>query len=995
MGSVYSGVGLVSGIDYETMISQLLAIEAQPRDRLIQRASGVDAERAALKDISARISAVVARLAQLKRPSFFNASKATSSNQDVLTVSGADGISPGAYQFRVQALATTHQLVSRGFASTNATVGTGTFTLESAAARAAADVSLESLNGYTGVQRGAFKLTDAAGTEATIDISSATTIQDVVDRINNADTNITADLTANGLTLTENTGGSIRIREVDGKNVAHDLGFGPGNTYDASGQLTGDTIQVLADATPINVVRDGLGVRTARAGGDFTVNGIEIELAGLVGNQTNVQRLNHGNGIGDGEIKITTHDADGVPTINTVDLTGVETMGEIKSRIEESVTDLTVTFADDRMLIGYRSNPDNDRVLKIEDVAGTVAADLNIATESETGRIDSTGLLPMDTVGDFLAAINFADENDGSVTAQIANGRLTISGGEYTEIAVVGNSQALFDLGFSEGSFDSQATGQRIIGGLDGVLLSTLNGGAGVNAGIVQVSVGDEELTVELDSVETIGGVVSALNAAFQDAGVDAEAALNSNGTNLLVTSFDGITPVRITDLEGDFAATFNLDAEPGQPVLKSDNLQRAYINEATYLDDLLNGRGVNAGSIQITNSLGIYREIDLASADTIGDVIRQINQESDLGITARVNDTGDGIILDDSTDGDLPLIIEDVSGHIARDLNLLGEHNTHTVDGSFETTINLGNGMTLQELADTLNQDNRLASVNILNDGTNVSPYRLQFTSKVGGSRGELLIDGIDVSVLTKAQDARIVLGDGDVGGLVLTSSTNQFNDIVPGLDVEIQSTSETPVTVNVSQDVEALVTEIQTLVEAYNGALDRISTLASFDPETEERGILLGDGTTRIVQRRLWNLINNSSESAVPGVRRVGDLGVSFSNGKLEFNAEEFRTAFAEDPEAVIEFFTAEDDGFAIRLEEELDEISEIGGLIDRRDDALEKQREDFTDRIETLNERLERSRQRMLREFQTMETVLAEMQSQQASISQLSSFSGGFTL
>ena len=37
MGTITSGVGLVSGLDYQSLIDQLMAIEARPRDQLLTR----------------------------------------------------------------------------------------------------------------------------------------------------------------------------------------------------------------------------------------------------------------------------------------------------------------------------------------------------------------------------------------------------------------------------------------------------------------------------------------------------------------------------------------------------------------------------------------------------------------------------------------------------------------------------------------------------------------------------------------------------------------------------------------------------------------------------------------------------------------------------------------------------------------------------------------------------------------------------------------------
>ena len=87
------------------------------------------------------------------------------------------------------------------------------------------------------------------------------------------------------------------------------------------------------------------------------------------------------------------------------------------------------------------------------------------------------------------------------------------------------------------------------------------------------------------------------------------------------------------------------------------------------------------------------------------------------------------------------------------------------------------------------------------------------------------------------------------------------------------------------------------------------------------------------------------------------------------------------------VIEFFTAEDTGMAAVMEAQLEAITETGGLIDRREGTLETQREQMADRVDVLNDRLDRRAEQLMREFMIMESALAQFQSQQTALEQLS--------
>jgi hypothetical protein len=85
----------------------------------------------------------------------------------------------------VDRLVSSQQTLSRGFASATSGLTAGTFTFESAVARLDRETALADLNGGTGIQRGKIIISDTThSTSATIDLSRAATVNDVLDAIN-------------------------------------------------------------------------------------------------------------------------------------------------------------------------------------------------------------------------------------------------------------------------------------------------------------------------------------------------------------------------------------------------------------------------------------------------------------------------------------------------------------------------------------------------------------------------------------------------------------------------------------------------------------------------------------------------------------------------------------------------------------------------------------------------------------------------------------------
>lgn len=1014
MSSMYSGIGLISGLDYESIVEKLIAVDARPRDLLVQRMGTIDAQRTAYLDISARITAILSRIGQLAGPGTFQSAKASSSAPDVLAVSAGAGARPGTYSFVVRALASAHQAVSRGFYDRTAPLSAGTLTIESAQARVDRATRLDQLNGHTGVQRGRFRITDAAGQAAVIDTSDVLTLGEVVDRINQAGIGVRATVGDAGLELTDSSGGSgtLRVDELDGGQAAAGLGFGPGYRYDGDGdgRLVGSTILYLAGTTPLAELNDGLGVRRSLAGGDFTmkVDGrlITVDLGDSLKPETRLARLNHGQGVRLGRIRITSRDG----RLTEVDLGNASTIQDVKTALESAFSDgrLTVVLTGSRLIVSDKTTPPEGVTasdFQITDLTGQAARDLGIDGRSQTGKIDGRDILHMDTLADVLQAITYAAGNEGAdkaplVTASIADDgrRLVLEsrapGALVIEAPASGRSRALEDLGLKAGTYadlggGAALTGARIVGGLDTVLLKTLRGGAGLAGGTIRIAANGRSADVDLAGAETLADVVRSINDAAAAAGLGLAVRHDVTGTRLEVENVGGgATPVAISDVAGTFAADSGLAQTA--VLVRSANLQRRYVSENTRLADLSAGRGVALGSFKITTGAGHTATVNLTrgTVETLQDVIDAINATG-IGVQARINDTGDGLlIVDTAASGTLK--IEEAGGTVARDLNILGESADGRRDGSFEFRLDLSGSDTLDGLAARIGAETTLATATVLNDGTGVSPYRLSLAARVSGARGELIFDdggsGLGLATLARAQDARLLFGGG-AGGVLLTSADNTFKDVVGGLTLTATSVSDTPVSVTVGQDIDALVGLLSGLVNDYNATIDRIAQAGDYDAETQQAGILLGHGTLQLIESRLFRMFTRPSAAGGSVLTRLSQVGLKAVQGaKLSFDEAKFRAAYAADPEAVTRFFTAEGSGVALRIKAELEALTNEDGLIQRQTEVLAGQKELLEQRVTRLNELLESKRARLLREFQTLESSLALLQSQQAALANL---------
>jgi len=161
----------------------------------------------------------------------------------------------------------------------------------------AGNTPLAQLNNGQGVTTGngpSFTITRADGSTFSVDITGAVTIQDVINKINAADTNngttpatLVASLAANGngITLTDSTGGAgtVSVAPIDGSPAASQLGLiGTGVTANAN-TLTG------TDVNPVSangIFSDLASLRNALNNND--IGGITTAAQGLAADQQQV-----------------------------------------------------------------------------------------------------------------------------------------------------------------------------------------------------------------------------------------------------------------------------------------------------------------------------------------------------------------------------------------------------------------------------------------------------------------------------------------------------------------------------------------------------------------------------------------------------------------------------------------------------------------------------------------------------------------------------------
>ena len=188
-------------------------------------------------------------------------------------------------------------------------------------------------------------------------------------------------------------------------------------------------------------------------------------------------------------------------------------------------------------------------------------------------------------------------------------------------------------------------------------------------------------------------------------------------------------------------------------------------------------------------------------------------------------------------------------------------------------------------------------------------------------------LLDKMDITNIQKAQDAKLTYN-----GIPIERDTNNIDDIVSGLSLELTSITETgkDVIVRIARDDEGIAEEMQAFVESYNEMYNKLQELTKYDAETEISGVFNGNSEIRSITRQLNAIINSTDANGTSLVK----YGVYMNeDGTLTFEQDTFNTAFQEDPDAAVEFFrsstttskgqTIETDGVFTKLRDTMDSL------------------------------------------------------------------------
>ncbi len=256
---------------------------------------------------------------------------------------------------------------------------------------------------------------------------------------------------------------------------------------------------------------------------------------------------------------------------------------------------------------------------------------------------------------------------------------------------------------------------------------------------------------------------------------------------------------------------------------------------------------------------------------------------------------------------------------------------------------------------------------------------------------------------------------------------------------DKWIRDTTTEAIEIDAQVDADSIVNAVKAMVEEYNSIIELVHKEVSTKPDRDyspltseqkkeldedeieawekkaKEGILYADSDIRGLSSDLRFIIDGGI------AQELSEMGLSTSstysdNGKLVFDETKFRAALAKDPERVQEIFANESvmntnkngtsTGIATRLKNVLDKYVNTTGSMDTKgilirkaghesspmsvtENTMYKQLDSIKKKIAELQERLETERDRYIKQFTSLETLISQMNSQSSWLSQFGGY------
>ena len=578
----------------------------------------------------------------------------------------------------------------------------------------------------------------------------------------------------------------------------------------------------------------------------------------------------------------------------------------------------------------------------------TVSGPFVVDASNNTLDIDVNGTTVSATLtaGTYASLADLATEVEtqigSEVTVAASGGALTITtvdSGASTSLEVTGGT-ALELLGLGTNAESASFTGDVI-------------------SGPITISKDNQFIEINVDGADISARISKATYATLDDLAAEVEGAIGSDKVAVSVEN----SALKIETVSA--GASSSLQIKGGEAL---DSLGfRSLVSSATLTGDPI------SGSVTIITNFNDQLRVEIDGS--------RKNVRIAGGTYSDLNDIADEIESDIGSD----LVSVTVDGNSLK---------FETVNGGSEASIQIVGGDTASSLGLTIMSDPVTGTDMTAVTGVAADPIDpaagtdLSLSDNIGefSAIADYESGGMLKEIGTDAGNS-LLNGAIDLDGIIYTSDTNQVDDIIDGVTITLNRTSETSEDFSIERDVETFIDEIESFVSSYNDALAFIKEETN---ELSSSGIR-EDSLLRFrydtFRRQLREDLAYSVNTVPTEFKRLTDIGFSVEyDGTLALTDEAaLARALNDDPEAVRNLLDSED-GVLTRLKGRIDDFTSNRGVLDDSRSRFASQITTVKTEISSVENHLEDREKQLRREYNLLENRLTFFETQQQSLYQL---------
>lgn len=293
----------------------------------------------------------------------------------------------------------------------------------------------------------------------------------------------------------------------------------------------------------------------------------------------------------------------------------------------------------------------------------------------------------------------------------------------------------------------------------------------------------------------------------------------------------------------------------------------------------------------------------------------------------------------------------------------------------------------------------------------------KLSITAKNSGYDNRLILSDVSGSILdsvglnnTLLANRTLAAGDNDAGymytsnsstdnelnakitfnGINVQRNSNTFDDLITGITFSLKSKMEdtdTTVNVKVDNDTDSIKSKIEEFIKAFNTSYTYIRTNQTTG-STDTRGLFSGDSTANSLKSSLQNAVMQSvSGMSSSSLSRLSDIGVTFDPeiGLTLSDSTKLSDQINKDPDQVASLFNSTN-GIAATLYSTVNNYLGSDGTISRVINSLDNNANYLKDRIESVNDRIDKSAEVLRTKYENLQMQLSVLMTSYNNVSSL---------